>query len=177
MLYLIVLILSCQLSYAGDLTLLDVPDKKVREATVPKQVSLPQVGSNESSFNSFQEQLHAENEHLKKIKMLSLDLEQVDLELKKREIEVKLSKLNGQGFNQTSSAAVTSELGGNFSMRLMGTYVNANKSLAFMLIDGLPRTVGAGEVLRDGSKVLKVGVNAVEIRKKDGVLTNILLDS
>ncbi|MBI4310085.1 MAG: hypothetical protein HY591_07130, partial [Candidatus Omnitrophica bacterium] len=113
-------------------------------------------------FNQMQEFLQQENERVKAIKILNLDLEHANLELKKKEIEVKLAELN-----KTGVAVNLSSNPGSPSMGVSGIFVSGTDRWALMNIDGVRVQVKPGQAMRDGMVIKEINADAVIVRHRD----------
>src|SRR5262249_18575180 len=81
--------------WAEQVSWIDRPPQKVEAAPVAvaplPAVSDKKAEPRDEEFDHMKEFMRQEDERIKAIKILNLDLERADLELKKREIEVKLA--------------------------------------------------------------------------------------
>ena len=121
----------------------------------------------DDGYDQMQEFMRQENERIKAIKILHLDLERSNLELKKKEIEIKMADLNK---NQSPSLPVNPAPGSfqPLMMKLSGIFVRGDQREALMEVDGSHVQVRAGGRLRDGITVKKIDSDQVVLEYTDG---------
>ncbi len=165
---LVMLVLLCSVinASAGDVSLIGVEQNEEMEAPVSENPVVPSVKMEkiDADLEEMHDFMRQENERLKVIKMLNLDVERADLELKKREIEVKIVELNkGQG-----SAAVLPAVATGSVLKVAGIFMNGEMREALMDLDGVHVSVHEGQKLNNGIVIKKISADEVLIQHEDG---------
>ena len=167
----VVLFLACPLTgWAGQVSLIEhdasVDNKAGERHAVPvqdKKKDQSQEQPVDGNFDQMKEFLRQENERLKTIKILNLDLERANLEFKKKEIEIKLADLNKGG--GTSNPAANS--GQPSALSVEGIFVNGTSQWAFMNVNGTRVQVKPGQTMRDGTVIKEINTDAVIVQYSD----------
>ncbi len=107
-------------------------------------------------LEQLQDFMRKEDEKLKAIKMLDLDLTRADLELRKREIEVKLA-----GFNASPDAPAS-------GIKVRGVMVNGDMHGVWMEVNGQDVHAAQGEYVSGGILLKSVKSNEVVLEHPDG---------
>lgn len=174
-LILLVLFLSTMNVWAGEVSLIErnaglagqkpAPEKKiVQEKKAPEKVPIDQ------SFEQMKEFMRQEDERIKTIKILNLDLERANLELKKGEVAVKIAAIGPSSSLSTGTSKPASP-------KLCGIFAQDNNKEALINVSGVYIQAGEGEALRDGVLVKKIGPEAVLLEYPDGKKETIELGS
>ena len=153
----------------------DVPKdvSVVKEETVDnKEISLAE-DENDNQQDDLEEVndfINQENEKLKDIKLLNLDLEKVGIELKRREIEQKIAQLD----KTEGILAPTQDSSGDIKLskpqvRLVGVFESASKKQAVLSINGEHINVKEGQEVED-IVVKTIKPQGVTIQYQDGQL-------
>ena len=121
----------------------------------------------EEDYSSMKKFIQQEDERLKDIKILSLDVEKTELEFKKKEILAKMSGLN-QGHEQERSNSLSKPLDNVLDVHLAGVLINGNDKLAFINFNGKVLTVREGEEFGDQIKALEITSEQVCLQYPDG---------
>ncbi len=114
-----------------------------------------------------------ENERIKAIKILNLDLERSNLELKKKEIEVKLADLNK---NQSVHIQASDSFRPS-AVKLAGIFVHGDGRQALFEVDGTYVHAGQGEQVKEGVLVKEIKNDKVILEFKDGKQQTFILGS
>ncbi len=116
-------------------------------------------------YDQMKEFMRQENERMKAIKILSLDLERADLELRKRQIEVKLSELN------KNNPAFTAGMSADFSqpvLRLSGIFIGGDSREALVNVKGINIQVSEGKPIEKDIVLKKIGTDHVLLEHTGG---------
>ena len=171
---LIILLLLCARAWAGEITLIENNPPPVKEAVSQKDIAMAEKTvpkekeTVDRDFEQMQEFMRQANERLKSIKILNLDLERADLELKKREIEEKIIGLNKD--QNTAPIGLDSSTGlvKPMSFKVVGIFLNGNARQAIVSIDGRFIQVQEGQSIRQGVLVNKINADSVIFGYPDG---------
>lgn len=164
----VLLIANAVCAHAGELSLIDKAPEINKEQVLQGPVQLArEERPMEGDFEQMKEFMRQENEKVKAIKILNLDLARADLELKKKEIEVKLADLNkGHAIDENHSKG-SSDLS-TPSRNVTGIFVNGPVRSAWMDVHGKHAHVQEGEFLSDGVLVKTIKGNQVTLEYADG---------
>lgn len=120
----------------------------------------------DDDFEQMNEFIHQENERLKNIKLLNLDVEWANLKLKKKEIEqkiVQLDKAGGAGPSPTLTPGVSDKP----VMKLLGIFESDAFKKAILNINGAKVNVQEGEQI-NGMLVKSITPQSVVLQFEDG---------
>lgn len=140
------------------------PEEVVAEAPKPS----PSPAIVDSDLQRMKEFVKEENERLKAIKILNLDLEQASLELKKREIEVKLAGLSSSPNTQSSLSRLSDENGAHPMIKVVGIMLSGDVRSAKLDIGGVISSVSEGKTIKNGVIIKKIFEDGVVIAYLDG---------
>lgn len=146
--------------------------KESVEVPLPKKII---TEKKDTRFEKMQEFILKENERLNAIRILNLDLEQTNLELKKREAEVKLAQLNGKYYS--SDSVIASGVNKKPDIKLAAIYYLKNQREASFNINGKITSVRVGNELIPGVSVKKIDADFVTVLCADGKEENFILGS
>ena len=178
MLVSLLLLAGCVPAGAEEISLI-TPIKESKQANVKLQKSqvLPQAAikketpkSNEHIDRDFQQMkdfMSEENERLKTLKILNLDLERAGLELKQKEIQVKMIKLNKEG-GVLDSNAVVSVKSSKPMVKITSIFLNDEGKEAVINVDGLNLNAHEGEQIASGIAIKKITPETVTVQYADG---------
>ena len=175
-----VLFLNAVNVWAGEVSLIEkntITAKKtpVKEKSMIQEKKAAKAEPIDQGFEQMKEFIQQENERLKAIKILNLDLERADLELKKGEIEVKIAGLN-RGSN-AAIAGLSTGISKPAVVKLCGILMNGDDREALVNMDGIYVQIKEGFALRNGALVRKVSDDAVVLEYADGKKETISLGS
>ncbi len=111
--------------------------------------------------------MRQEEQRVKAIKLLSLDLEKTDLELKQKEVQVKLAQLNKANVGESLGTGAPMPDKSVFIKRLTALTVTEDFKEAVLDINGVPITVHEGDSIIDG-KVLHIDAQGVMLAYPSG---------
>jgi hypothetical protein len=152
---------------------------KLKERAVDKQqesVLEDEDDEQEDDLSQVDDFINKENNKLKDIKLLNLDLERAGLELKRKEIEQKISQLNKTegtvplSFQETSVDVKPSRP----LVKLVGIFESAMKKQAMLSINGQRRNVKEGQDI-EGIVIKAIQSQAITIQYQDGQVQDIYL--
>jgi hypothetical protein len=141
---------------------------KTIEKTV--EIQKPPV---EQDFQQMKEFIQQENDRMKEIRILNLDLERADLELRKKEIETKLAGMNKNGRVITSGFSAAAKP----VLKVTGIFVNGVDRQVLMNVDGVNIQVKEGESVRQGVIIKKITSDTVLLQYADGKNETIAMGS
>ena len=110
--------------------------------------------------------IQQEDERLKDIKILTLDLEKSGLELKKKEIQVKMAELSGAPAPDKGAGGFAGT--GLPDVRVSGIVINDRLKQAFISVDGKVFPAREGQELENKMKIIKITGQSVSIQCADG---------
>ena len=121
-------------------------------------------GQDDQGYDAMKDFIRQEDDRLKDIKLLSLDLEKADLEFKKKEIQTKMAGL---------SCTVAPDKGVPASgdlpdIRVSGIVIKEGVGHAFISVEGRIFYVREGQDIGDKMKITKITDQAVFIQYPDG---------
>ena len=131
----------------------------------------------QDGYESMKGFIQQEDDRLKEIKLLSLDLEKAGLELKKKEIQNKMEGLNGALPQEKGAASVVRNTGASSDLRLSGIMINDKVRQAFIVAQGKQLSVHEGQDLANGMKIAKITAKSVSIVYADGTTRQLELGS
>lgn len=171
---------------AGEISLLDksistqkppVSEKEPEMQTSETEQRASQAAPEENiddGFTQLKEFMRQEDERLKTIKILNLDVERADLELKKRQIELKLADLN----KNTSVAISSNPINPSKPVfRLAGIFVQEDTRQALMNVNGVNMQVGEGKPLAEGVMLKRIDTDTAVLKYPDGKEETLYLGS
>lgn len=155
-------------TYSSDVSLLDQENPSVQKAVnILQEVSVEesededgddalaeaQEGSGETiedfQFQEMNDFIHQENEKIKGIKLLNLDLQRVDLELKKKEIELKIDQLSKGSMSNIKIEEGSSQPRISLPvLKLVSIFVSDNSKRAVISFNGVNRSVNEGDEIQ-----------------------------
>ena len=121
-------------------------------------------GQDDQGYDAMKDFIRQEDDRLKDIKLLSLDLEKADLEFKKKEIQAKMAGLSGT-VTQDKGALTP---GGLPDIRVSGIVIKEGVGHAFISVEGRIFYVREGQDIGDKMKITKITDQAVLIQYPDG---------
>ncbi len=121
-------------------------------------------GQDDQGYDAMKDFIRQEDDRLKDIKLLSLDLEKADLEFKKKEIQTKMAGLSG-AVTQDKGAPAS---GGLPDVRVSGIVIKEGVKHAFISVEGRIFYVREGQDIGDKMKITKITDQAVFIQYPDG---------
>ena len=116
----------------------------------------------DKEFEQMDEFVRQENERLKAIKLLSLDLQWADLELRKRKIESKLAALT------RGPVALPSANSEKTILKVAGIFLSEGRKEALVDINGTRHAVSEGESLVGQMLVKQISSDEVVLEYPDG---------
>ncbi len=137
---------------------------KIGLAVVLLGAVIPLAWADDQGYDAMKDFIRQEDDRLKDIKLLSLDLEKADLELKKKEIQTKMAGLSGT-VTQDKSAPAS---GGLPDVRVSGIVIKEGIGRAFISVEGKIFYVREGQDIGDKMKITKIADQAVFIQYPDG---------
>ncbi len=149
-----------------------IEEEAIKENIVTPQQEPSEEAEDDPPDDDFQQMndfIQQENEKLKSIKLLNLDLERADLELKKKEIEQKITKLNkSEGGLSASSQESTTDLKTTRPVvKLVSIFESKTMKQAMLSIDGVNVNVKEGQQM-DGVVIKSIDPQAVMVKYEDG---------
>lgn len=136
------------------------------------------AGAAESSpadqYEHMRQFIREENEKIKDIKLLNLDLERASLTLKKKEIESKLAKLSKTQdvyMNPMSAASNTRS-----SYSLAGVFMTEKYKEALMNVGGALVHVREGQAVDEHVKIKQIKQDSVTLERADGTVLAVKLE-
>ena len=108
--------------------------------------------------------IRQEDDRLKDIKLLSLDLEKADLEFKKKEIQTKMAGLSGT-VAQDKGAPASGDL---TDIRVSGIVIKEGVGHAFISVEGKIFYVREGQDIGGKMKITKITDQVVFVQYPDG---------
>ncbi len=123
-------------------------------------------GSDDAKMEDF---IREENDKIKDIKLLNLDLERANLEFKKKEIEQKMAQLNKEEEGATLSGArsISDTSFSSLKLKLIGIFESALKKKAVLNINGVHFNVIEGEKV-EGFLVGAIKSQSIVIKYNNG---------
>ncbi len=156
---LLILFLQVGPGWADELSLLGDPEvivSKTEEEVVdnPPVIppSMPALPQKPQSLVEMDDYMHQEEGRIKAIKLLSLDLEKANIELKQREVQVKMAELNKSGAFVAPASSPLDQA--SVSKRLISLTVSGDFKEAVIEVNGAGVIVREGDAVADG----KVGI-------------------
>lgn len=125
----------------------------------------PDLKGADPGFEQMKEFLRQENERIKAIKILNLDLERADLELKKRQIEIKLANLNK---HTVVPAGPASAVFLKPAFKLRGIFTSAETRQALINANGVTIQAIEGQTVGEGVTVKQITNDAAVLEYTDG---------
>ncbi len=125
---------------------------------------MPLAWADDQGYDAMKDFIRQEDDRLKDIKLLSLDLEKADLEFKKKEIQTKMAGLGGT-IAQDKGAPAS---GGLPDVRVSGIVIKGGVGHAFISVAGKMFYVHEGQDIGDKMKIIKITDQAVFIQYPDG---------
>ncbi len=158
-------------SYADELSMLG--DQQVIESKAevvidkmpiiqPQAETLP---AQPQSLSDMDDYIHQEENRIKAIKLLSLDLEKANIELKQREVQVKLAELNKSGVFTAPVASFSAQE--PIVKRLISLMATGDFKEAVIEVNGAGVIVHEGDSIADG-KVKHINDKGLLIVYEDG---------
>ncbi len=155
--------------YASEVTLIDsnkssADSVQIDEEEINDDESLDHDSSQADDFKEMDDFINQENERLKEIKLLNLDLEKANLELKRRDIEqkiVQLDKVEGSAIYEKH------ENRKDKLIKLAGIFESKTYKQAILNISGVHINVQEGQNI-DGILVKAIKSKAITIEYPDG---------
>ena len=127
----------------------------------------------EDGYGAMKDFIRQEDERLKDIKLLSLDLEKAGLELKKKEVQGKMAELSGALVQEKGAAPKADD--GEPDIHISGIIINDAVKQAFIGIDGKILCVREGQELAGKMKVTKITGQSVSVQFSDGKTRQLML--
>ncbi|MDO8675412.1 MAG: hypothetical protein Q7K71_04775 [Candidatus Omnitrophota bacterium] len=121
-------------------------------------------GQDDQGYDAMKDFIRQEDDRLKDIKLLSLDLEKADLEFKKKEIQAKMAGLSGTVAQDKGTPAP----GGLPDIRVSGIVIKEGVGHAFISVEGRIFYVREGQDIEGKMKITKITDQAVFIQYPDG---------
>ena len=121
-------------------------------------------GQDDQGYDAMKDFIRQEDDRLKDIKLLSLDLEKADLEFKKKEIQTKMAGLSGTVAPDKGVPAS----GDLPDIRVSGIVIKEGVGHAFISVEGKIFYVREGQDIGDKMKITKITDQAVFIQYPDG---------
>ena len=115
----------------------------------------------EDSYAAMKSFIQQEDERLKDIKLLSLDLE-------KKQIQAKMAELGGAVAQDKGIRSSAETVDKPLDIRVSGIVINDTVKQAFISIDGKTFSVREGREITDKIKVVKITGQSVSIQYADG---------
>jgi TolA-binding protein len=128
---------------------------------------MPEAQMPSQLLQEMDEYMRKEDERIKDIRLLSLDLEKAGLELKQKEVQVKMVELSKGSKSAGVDAGPSSLNPSMFIKRLMALTVTENFKEAMIEINGAVAVVHEGDGIADG-KVFVIDAQGVNIIYPDG---------
>lgn len=145
-------------------------ETNMHEDTVVEKDVVPQEQQS-STLREVDDFARQEEEKIKSIKLLSLDLEKAGIELKQREIQVKISELNKTG----PLVVALSSTQASVPRRLIALTLTDDFKEAVMDVGGSSIIVHEGDSIAD-AKVESINAQGVIIRNADGTQESLILN-
>jgi hypothetical protein len=168
-------LVSVHLAWAGKISLLDqqstvskkpAPTQKYSEPVNAKfEGAAGRQDDHDKKYEDMRQFMGQEDERIKAIKILDLDLQRADLELKKRQIEVKLADLN------KSNAALSPLTASGFlkpAFKLSGIFMSGSHREALIDVQGANIQAEEGKMIQDGVIVAKINTDSALLKYADG---------
>jgi hypothetical protein len=171
--YLLVLVLSVFLSVQGacanEVSLLETGESsntvssQAKKESYQPSLNVPEV-EEEDEFQEMADFIQQENERLKDIKLLNLDLERASLELKKKEIEQKMAQFHKEEnvMSQEDDDGVSRP-----SIKLLGVFLGGLKKQAVLSINGKQVNCKEGQYI-EGINIASIDSRLVTVQYADG---------
>lgn len=121
-------------------------------------------GQDDQGYDTMKDFIRQEDDRLKDIKLLSLDLEKADLEFKKKEIQTKMAGLSG-AVAQDKGASTSGDLP---DIRVSGIIIKEGVGHAFISVEGRIFYVHEGKDIGDKMKIIKITDRSVSVQYPDG---------
>ena len=115
----------------------------------------------EDSYADMKSFIQQEDERLKDIKLLSLDLE-------KKQIQAKMAELSGTAAQDKAAGVLGKVTDGPPDIHVSGVIINDAVKQAFINMDGKMFPVREGQEIGDKMKVIKITSQFVSIQYADG---------
>ena len=144
-----------------------VLDKKLKVSHVPIPND-PIKMHIDHEFEQMKDFMQQEDERLKAIKILNLDLERANLELKKKEVESKLAVLNQDHVFLPEALKLPSSSLQPMVFKVNGVFLTEKIRLAMININGTSTQVAEGQLMREGVLVKRINPEAVTLEYPDG---------
>jgi hypothetical protein len=128
-------------------------------------------GQDDQGYDAMKDFIRQEDDRLKDIKLLSLDLEKADLEFKKKEIQTKMAGLGGTVAQDKGAPASGPAIGGAGDLpdvRVSGIVIKEGVGHAFISVEGRIFYVREGQDIGGKMKITKITDQAVFIQYPDG---------
>ncbi len=129
----------------------------------------------EEDYSAMRDFIKQEDERLKEIKLLTLDLEKADLEFKKKEIESKMSGLVG-GPSPAQGIVSTKTADGLPDVQVSGVMINNTSKAAFINVDQKLFIVREGQEFGNGIKAVKITDQLVSVQYADGKIHSLKVE-
>ncbi len=125
---------------------------------------MPLAWADDQGYDAMKDFIRQEDDRLKDIKLLSLDLEKADLEFKKKEIQAKMAGLSGT-VAQDKGIPASGDLP---DIRVSGIVIKEGVGHAFISVEGKIFYVREGQDIGGKMKITKITDQAVFIQYPDG---------
>ena len=125
---------------------------------------MPLAWADDQGYDAMKDFIRQEDDRLKDIKLLSLDLEKADLEFKKKEIQAKMAGLSGT-VAQDKGIPASGDLP---DIRGSGIVIKEGVGHAFISVEGKIFYVREGQDIGGKMKITKITDQAVFIQYPDG---------
>jgi hypothetical protein len=167
-----ILLFVCGQAQANDVSLIEegvVVTPVLKQLPVINEQEVDDNKGQEDEFAQMDSFIKKENEKLKAIKLLNLDIERADLELKKREIEQKMVQLNvREGVSSTVKQEEGDEAKINKPILRLAAVLESNaKRQAILNFDGRHINVKEGQEV-EGVLVKTIKTQGITIQYQDG---------
>lgn len=149
-------------AWAGDVGFIE---RKEQAQEKPKPAALAANKVNDKEFERMREFMRQEEERIKQIKMLNLDLERANLELKKRQVDAQLAEL---GPKQGTTALPAADLPKAPIIKLNGIVMAQDMQRAWITVDGTQSFFKEGQAIGTGLTLRKIAPDSVVVEHADG---------
>lgn len=133
----------------------------------------PDVMVQTDDFQQMEEFMREENERLKDIKLLTLDVQKASLELKKKETDQKISQLT-IAKDDMPSVGVEESVQTHPTIQLLGVFSSSAKKEAVLSINGKQGRVQQGEEFQ-GIRLVAVKSQMIKVEHQDGEIQELYL--
>ena len=179
----VMLLSGCVPAGADEISLIDkphikeaIPSKVQPEEVKPSsahkspvnQDNPKNIEAGDQNFQQMKDFMREENERFKAIKILNLDLERADLELKQKEIQVKMAQLNKESGALINSNGSMSVKPAKPLLKISGIFLTDEGKEALINVNGANQNAREGEQIASGIAVKKITSTAVTVQYADG---------